>query len=142
MMLEPSVDARLTLRAGTPRPSLRSLCSTALRYDDHELAAFAGRLNDGLSHPRPAGELAGIVRSVMRYRAQWRAHGHQQVFLFRQSRRGRRGGHVSGQSRRRAVAVRATLREKRDRMRRTVDGRPLSAARLAWTASGRRHLPA
>ena len=84
----------------------RSLCSTALRYDDHDLAVFAARLNEGLSHPLSAGELGGIVQSVMRYRARWCFRGHQQGFMFRQRRRGHRGGVASGVARRRAVADR------------------------------------
>ena len=91
---------KLTTDPGRNCFLFRSLCSTGIRYDDADLDVFAARLNDGLSHPLPAGELAGIVRSVMRYRARWRSQGHQPAFLFRQAARGRRGGFVSGQSRR------------------------------------------
>ena len=43
--------------------------------------------------------------TVCRYRARWRAQGHQQAFLFRQAARGRKGGTASGVARRAGTAL-------------------------------------
>ena len=47
-----------------------------------------------------AAEVRDIWRSVCRYRARWRAEGHQQGWLWKQAARGRKGGAASGVVRR------------------------------------------
>lgn len=61
-------------------------------------------------NPLPWAEVAGIARSIERYRRQWIASGwaHRPAWLERQRARGQRGGKVSGCRRRaRAAQLRA-----------------------------------
>ena len=70
----------------------RSLCASGLRYTDADLPIVLDRLNAELSYPLVGGELAGILKSVMRYRAGWRAKGHKPAWIAKQRRLGERGG--------------------------------------------------
>ena len=77
-----------------------ALCKLALRCSDEGLLTWARRLNSEFSLSLPDSEVRGIWRSVCRYRARWRVHGHQQKFLFQQKARGRKGGLACGVARR------------------------------------------
>ena len=89
------------------------LCKRALRDTDAELEAIAYRMADearagypGADHAFPDSEVRGILRSVYRYRAQWRVRGHAPWWIARQSARGRNGGLKGGVTRRAAVRER------------------------------------
>ena len=73
-----------------------ALCKRGLRDTDRQLEAWAHAYNEGFVRPSvdglDAAEVRGILKSVYRYRARWREHGHQQSFLFRQALRGRKSG--------------------------------------------------
>ena len=84
-----------------------ALCRRGLRDTDRQLEAYAHTYNGQFSTALDAGELRGIIRSVLRYRARWREQGHQQAFLWRQANRGRKGGTASGESRRRGTVLEA-----------------------------------
>ena len=79
----------------------RECTSWGLRIEDDALRAWALHRNRGLSRPLDESEVEGIVASVMRYRARWRARGHKQSFVSRQAARGR----ASGAARRRGTAL-------------------------------------
>ena len=76
------------------------LCKRGLRDTDLQLEAWAHAYNGQFSPALDTGELRGILKSVLRYRARWREQGHQQAFLWRQASRGRKGGKASGLARR------------------------------------------
>ena len=88
------------------------LCKRALRDTDTELEAIAYRMADEVraayraDHAFPDSEVRGILRSVYRYRARWRARGHAPWWIDRQSARGRNGGLKGGVTRRAAVRER------------------------------------
>ena len=84
----------------------RALCKRGLRDTGRQLEAVAHAFNDGFIRPMDTAEVRGILKSVYRYRALWREHGHQQLFLFRQALRGRKGGTASGLARRANVSDR------------------------------------
>ena len=69
-----------------------ALCKLATRGSDEGLLTWARTLNREFAVPLLDSEVRGIWRSVCRYRARWRVHGHQQAWLFRQAARGRRSG--------------------------------------------------
>ena len=96
-----------TTAAGRNAEMFRMLCGRGLQDTDGELRALAHVANRENGQPMDRSEVDGIVRSVNRYRARWRATGHQRAFLFRQAARGRRGGIASGTVR----AVRAMDRD-------------------------------
>ena len=87
----------------------RALYTRGLKDTDRELEGIAYSLNS-LGLPLPDSEVRGILRSVYRYRAQWRAKGHEPWWIARQSRLGRagglKGGVSSGEARRAAVRER------------------------------------
>ena len=60
----------------------------------------------GAGHAFTDSEVRGILRSVYRYRAQWRVRGHAPWWIARQSARGRNGGLKGGVTRRAAVRER------------------------------------
>ena len=78
----------------------RALCNRGLRDTDRQLEAWAHSYNEGFVPPMDAAEVRDIWRSVCRYRARWRAEGHQQGWLWKQAARGRKGGAASGVVRR------------------------------------------
>ena len=78
----------------------RALCKLALRCSDDGLLTWARSLNRAFAVSLADGEVHGIWRSVCRYRARWRAQGHQQGWLWKQAARGRKGGAASGVVRR------------------------------------------
>ena len=73
---------------------------------DRELEGIAYSLNGSLDLPLPDSEVRGILRSVYRYRARWRALGHAPSWIARQSARGRNGGAKSGAAKRSRVRER------------------------------------
>ena len=77
-----------------------ALCALALRCSDDGLLTWASTLNREYSTPLTDSEVRGVWRSVCRYRARWRASGHQQSFIWKQAAVGRRGGAASGVVRR------------------------------------------
>ena len=88
----------------------KALCKRALRDTDAELEAIAYRMADeirsaypGADHAFTDSEVRGILRSVYRYRAQWRVRGNAPWWIARQSARGRKGGLKGGVTRRAAV---------------------------------------
>ena len=83
----------------------RALYTRGLKDTDRELEGITYSLNS-LGLPLPDSEVRGILRSVYRYRAQWRAKGHEPWWIARQSRLGRKGGAGSGTARRAAVRER------------------------------------
>ena len=85
----------------------RALCRRGLQDTDRQLEAFAHTYNGQLTPALDTGELRGILKSVLRYRARWREQGHQQVFLWRQASRGRKGGKASGIVRRAGTPLEA-----------------------------------
>ena len=112
----PSKPADLTTAPGRNCALFAALCKLALGGSDEGLLTWARTLNREFSVPLADAEVRGVWRSVCRYRARWRAQGHQQAFLFRQAARGRKGGTASG------VARRA--------------GTPLEQDRAPWAALG------
>ena len=70
----------------------RECCRWGLRITDDELMFWALARNRGMRHPLDRAEVEGMVESVCRYRARWRAQGHKEAWLKRQSTRGRIGG--------------------------------------------------
>ena len=70
----------------------RALCKLALGGSDDGLLTWARTLNREFSVPLADAEVRGVVASVCRYRARWRAQGHQQAWLWRQAARGRASG--------------------------------------------------
>ena len=112
----PSKPADLATAPGRNCALFAALCKLALGGSDEGLLTWARTLNREFSVPLADAEVRGVWRSVCRYRARWRAQGHQQAFLFRQAARGRKGGTASG------VARRA--------------GTPLEQDRAPWAALG------
>ena len=85
----------------------RALYTRGLKDTERELEGIAHSLNSrGPGLPLPDSEVRGILRSVYRYRVQWRAKGHEPWWIARQSRLGRAGGLKSGEARRAAVLER------------------------------------
>ena len=82
-----------------------ALCKLALRCSDDGLLLWAFDLNNEYASPLPGAEVRGMWRSVCRYRARWRVHGHKQSWLWKQAARGTRGGLASGVSRRRETPL-------------------------------------
>ena len=82
----------------------RALYTRGLKDTDRELEGIARSLNGPLG--LPDSEVRGILRSVYRYRVQWRARGHEPWWIARQSRLGRKGGARSGEARRAPVRER------------------------------------
>ena len=78
----------------------KALCKLSLACSDDGLLLWASTLNREYSTPLPYAEVRGVWRSVCRYRARWRVHGHQQSFIWKQAAVGRRGGAASGVVRR------------------------------------------
>ena len=74
----------------------RALCKLALGGSDEGLLTWARTLNREFTVPLADAEVRGVVASVCRYRARWRAQGHPQAWLFRQAARGRKGGLIGG----------------------------------------------
>ena len=83
-----------------------ALCRRGLKDTDRELEGIAHSLNGSLGLPLPDGEVLGVIRSVLRYRARWLAQGHTRAWLARQAARGRAGGKRSGAIKRAAVRER------------------------------------
>ena len=75
-----------------------------LRITDGELRFWALERNRGMRCPLDKGEVLGIVESVCRYRARWRAQGHTDAWLAKQATVGRRGG-LAGKGRARAASL-------------------------------------
>ena len=76
-----------------------AICKRSLRDTDAELEALAYTMAGearaaypGADHPFTDSEVRGLLRSVCRYRAVWRARGHAPWWIARQSRRGLAGG--------------------------------------------------
>ena len=78
----------------------KALCKLALRCSDDGLLTWARTLNRDFDPHLPDAEVRGVWRSVSRYRAKWRVHGHTQGWLWRQAARGKRGGMSAGMKRR------------------------------------------
>ena len=108
----------------SPRPPVSALgrncglfCSgmkwAGRRANEHcsVLAMLTATNEASYPNPLPWAEVAGIARSIERYRRQWIASGwaHRPAWLERQRARGQRGGKVSGR-RRRAQAELAAAR--------------------------------
>ena len=98
-----------TTEVGRNWALFHALCKRSLKDSDRELEALAYSLADkaraaypGADHAFRDSEVRGILRSVYRYRAQWRARGHEPWWIARQSRLGLAGG----KSRRAAVRPR------------------------------------
>ena len=96
----PARAADLATAPGRNCALFAALCKLALGGSDEGLLTWARTLNSEFAVPLPESEVRGIWRSVCRYRARWRVHGHQQAWLFRQAARGRKGGTASGVARR------------------------------------------
>ena len=73
-----------------------ALCKLATRGSDEGLLTWARTLNREFAVPLSESEVRGIWRSVCRYRARWRAQGHQQAWLWKQAARARKGGLIGG----------------------------------------------
>ena len=101
----PSKPADLATAPGRNCALFAALCKLALGGSDEGLLTWARTLNREFSVPLADAEVRGVWRSVCRYRARWRAQGHQQAFLFRQAARGRKGGTASGVARRAGTAL-------------------------------------
>ena len=71
-----------------------------------DLWAMSLTVNADFPHPVPRREVAGIVASVERYRAEWLARGHAPEWLAKQAARGRAGGLASASARRAATRER------------------------------------
>ena len=95
-----------TTEAGRNCALFRALCKRGLKDTDRELEGIAYSLNGSLDLPLPDSEVRGILRSVYRYRARWRALGHAPSWIARQSARGRNGGAKSGAAKRSRVRER------------------------------------
>ena len=81
-----------TTAEGRNNELFAALCKLSLRCSDDGLLTWARTLNIEFAVSLPDGEVRGVWKSVCRYRARWRTHGHQQGWLFRQAARGRRSG--------------------------------------------------
>ena len=91
----PARAADLATQVGRNSHLFAALCALALRCSDDGLLTWASTLNQEYSVPLPYAEVRGTWRSVCRYRARWRASGHQQAWLWKQAARGKRGGLLS-----------------------------------------------
>ena len=89
-----------TTAEGRNNELFAKLCKLALRCSDEGLLTWARTINSEFSDPLADAEVRGTWRSVCRYRARWRGHGHQQAWLWRQAARGKRGGLAAGVTRR------------------------------------------
>ena len=96
----PAHAADLATAPGRNSHLFTTLCRLALRCADDSLLTWASTLNREYSTPLTDSEVRGVWRSVCRYRARWRASGHQQSFIWKQAAVGRRGGAASGVVRR------------------------------------------
>ena len=88
-----------TTEAGRSWALFHALCKRSLKDSDRELEALAYTMAGearaaypGADHPFTDSEVRGILRSVCRYRAQWRVRGHAPWWIARQSARGRATG--------------------------------------------------
>ena len=77
-----------------------ALCKLSLGGSDDGLLTWARTLNREFKPHLADAEVQGVWRSVCRYRARWRVHGHTQGWLWRQAARGKRGGLAAGVKRR------------------------------------------
>lgn len=89
---------RLVSAAGRNVAMFRALCRFAARglhsrrgRTFYAIDAEAERVNSSFAAPLNANEVRDILRSVYRYRDQWRARGHQPAFIERQRHRARAG---------------------------------------------------
>ena len=101
-----------------------ALCKLALGGSDEGVLTWGRTLNGEFVTPLPDSEVRGTWRSVCRYRARWRVHGHQQAWLWKQAARGRKGGLIGGRKGGMASGV----------ARRA--GTPLEHDRAPWAALG------
>ena len=99
-----------TTEVGRNGAFFKALCKRSLKDSDREIEVIAYRLADearaaypGSDHPFTDSEVRSTLRSVLRYRDEWRARGHAPWWIARQSRLGRKGGARSGTARRAAV---------------------------------------
>ena len=89
-------------------------------HSDEDVAVHADRLYQDLDiynpHTFGGSELSGVLRSVMRYRKEWRANGwHQPSWTARQAERGRRNSsHQQAQKGVRSGEARRERTEKRN----------------------------
>ena len=88
-----------TTEVGRNSAYFTALCKRGLKDSDRELEALAYSLADearaaypGADHAFPDSEVRSTLRSVLRYRAVWRARGHAPWWIARQSARGSKGG--------------------------------------------------
>ena len=88
-----------TTEAGRNWALFMGLCKRGLRDTDSELEAIAFRMAvearsayPGADHAFTDFEVRGILRSVYRYRDQWRIRGHEPWWIARQSARALAGG--------------------------------------------------
>ena len=88
-----------TTEVGRNWAFFKALCKRSLKDSDRELEVIAYRLADearraylAADHPFTDSEVRSTLRSVFRYRAEWRARGHKPSFLLWKAKLGRRGG--------------------------------------------------
>ena len=81
-----------TTAEGRNNELFAALCKLALRCSDDGLLTWARDLNSAFAVPLADAEVRVTWGSVCRYRARWRAHGHQQGWLWKQASRGRASG--------------------------------------------------